>query len=94
MNILIQYVYNIFLIISQIISVLLGGHPDTSVSQRTALAFLAHKDKKTLKEKWFTFQMKLINGIFWNILWKVEKNHCLNSIKGEAKAKEVWNWNK
>lgn len=89
-----QYIYNIFLIMSQLTSTILGGHPDTSMSQRTAQAYLAHKSKGTLKEKWFTFQLKIIDSFFWNKYWKIEENHCLNSLEGESNAKEMWDWKK
>lgn len=89
-----RYLYNWLLLFSQAISVALGGHPDISISQRTALAYLAHKNTGTLKEKWFTFQLKTIDLLFWNRLWKIEKNHCINSLEGEPNAKEIWNWRK
>ncbi len=89
-----QYFYNLFLLLSQTLSVVLGGHPDRSVSQRTGEAYLSHKGKNNLKEKWFTNQMKLIDYIFYNKLWHLEKNHCLNSLDGEANAKQLWNWAK
>lgn len=89
-----QYLYNILVMTSQAFSVILGGHPDRSISQRTGEAFLAHEGKKTFKSYWFLIQMKLIDMLFWNFFFKIEKNHCLNSLKGESTAKELWNWNK
>jgi len=93
-SMIIQYFYNFFLLSSQALSVFLGGHPDRSVSQRTAEAYLAHVYTGTLKEKWFTKQMAAIDYLFWNGLWKTEQNHCLNSLKGEPNAKEIWDWSK
>jgi hypothetical protein len=92
MKLIAQYLYNIFLLTSQTFSVLLGGHPDRSISQRTGEAYLAHKNTGTLKELWFTHQMKLIDALFYNRLYKLEKNHCINSLSGEAGAKEIWDW--
>lgn len=89
-----QYLYNLLLLISQTASTLLGGHPDESISQRTARAYLAHKDRATFKNRWFTIQLKAIDAIFYNRLWKIEQNHCINSLTGEAGAREVWNWSK
>jgi len=89
-----QYIYNLFLLLSQTISVLLGGHPDKSMSQRTAIAYISHKDTNTLKSKWFKIQLNLIDSLFYNKLWRIEKNHCLNSIDGEGNAREIWDWSK
>lgn len=89
-----QYFYNIFLLFSQATSVLLGGHPDQSISQRTGEAYLAHKNRCTFKEKWFTKQMAVIDSLFNNRLWNIEEQHCLNSLNGEANAKQIWNWAK
>lgn len=87
-----QYLYNIVLMISQIFSVLLGGHPDRSISQRTGEAYLAHLGKQNFKEWWFTRQMWAIDYLFWNPLWKFEEKHCINSLEGESVAKELWDW--
>lgn len=92
MKLIAQYFYNLFLLFSQILSVLLGGHPDRSISQRTGEAYLAHRGSGTFKEKWFTYQMKLIDVLFYNKLYKAEKNHCIKSLNGEAGAKEIWDW--
>lgn len=89
-----QYVYNILVMISQFLSVLLGGHPDKSISQRTGEAFLAHVGTGTFKEWWFTRQMDAIDFLFDNPLYCLEKYHCLNSLRGEGTAKEIWDWRK
>lgn len=89
-----QYLYNLFLMVSQIFSVILGGHPDRSISQRTGEAYLAHTGTETFKDWWFTRQMACIDYLFWNPLWKVEQQHCLNSLCGESLAKELWDWKK
>jgi len=91
---MIQYFYNLLLLLSQSISTLLGGHPDESISQRTARAYLAHKNRNTFKARWFTLQLTVIDYMFYNKFWKIEKNHCINSLSGEAGAREIWNWSK
>ena len=89
MNTFCAYLYNWGVLFSQFISVILGGHPDDSISERTARAYLAHLGTGTFKEKWFTCQRKLIDFIVF-----FEDNHTLKSIEDEANAKEVWNWEK
>jgi hypothetical protein len=79
-----QYFYNLAVCISQLLSTTLGGEPDVSISQRTAQAYLFHG-----KGTWWEIQMNLIDFIvFW------EKNHCLNSIKGEKNTRTLWKWDK
>ncbi len=85
-----QYFYNWFVLISQAISVFLGGEPDTSISQRTAIAYNSHKGTGSGKEKWFSFQQKFIDCLLW-VLAR-EENHCQNSIVGENNTKELWKW--
>jgi len=80
--------------LSQVLSVLLGGHPDKSLSQRTAEAHLAHSGRNTVKSRWFKFQMNLIDLLFWNIFWKIEESHCIKSLDGESIAREIWVWSK
>lgn len=79
-----QYLYNIGVSLSQLLSVFLGGEPDESVSQRTARAYLSY-DRKG----WFKFQLEFIDFlVFW------EDNHCLNSLHGEKNTKTLWRWEK
>jgi len=85
-----QWVWNFGVLFSQFISVCLGGHPDHSVSQRTARAYLHYKGSGRWQETWFTWQMAAIDWPF--AVLGVEENHCLNSLNGESGAKEIWNW--
>lgn len=94
MFVLFQYFYNLLVMFSQAGSVFLGGHPDKSISQRTGEAYLAHAGKGTFKARWFEIQNFLIDSFFWNWLWKIEENHCVNSLSGEGTAKEIWDWSK
>jgi hypothetical protein len=94
MKIFAQYCYNLLVMLSQLGSVLLGGHPDKSISQRTGEAFIAHRNTFTFRERWFTAQMQAIDLLFWNRFWKLEEWHCINSLRGESKAKELWDWTK
>lgn len=84
-----QYFYNIGVWLSQTVSVFLGGHPDESVSERTARAYLAHRGRGSWKVYWFWLQMRAIDSLF---ILVGEKNHSLNSLEGEVKAKEIWDW--
>ncbi|NQX99767.1 MAG: hypothetical protein HRT70_01290 [Flavobacteriaceae bacterium] len=81
-----QYLYNLGVSLSQLWSVILGGHPDQSISQRTAKAYLAKPDG------WFKYQRAFIDWILYLLL--KEENHCLNSLKGESRAKSLWDWSK
>lgn len=91
---ILRYAYNFLVLGSQILSVILGGHPDESISQRTARAYLWHKryNYGSFKGIWFEYQMVAIDLLFYNKIWKIEQTHCLNSLTGESNAKEVWNW--
>jgi hypothetical protein len=79
-----QWLYNILVITSQFISVILLGHPDESISQRTGRAYLQNPTG------YFALQLKVIDFIVLVTLG--EKNHCLKSLNGEAHAKEIWDW--
>ena len=66
---------------------ILGGHPDESISQRTARAYLIKGDQSIFgyMRLWIDFWFKLLAG---------EDNHCVNSLGGESNAKELWDWSK
>jgi hypothetical protein len=81
-----QYLYNIGVYLSQSISVFLGGHPDESISQRTGRAYLSGRTG------YIALQLKVIDFLAWIILR--EKNHCVKSLSGEPRAREIWNWDK
>lgn len=89
MNTFCAYLYNWGVLFSQFISVILGGHPDDSISERTARAYIYHKGSNTFKEKWFYYQLKFIDFIIF-----FEDNHTLNSISDECNAKELWKWDR
>jgi hypothetical protein len=82
-----KYLYNWGVLLSQALSVLLGGHPDDSISERTARAYLSRNG-----QGWFATQLKIIDFIVY-VMTK-EKNHCLNSLNDEVRAVELWNWDK
>lgn len=79
-----QYFYNLGVWFSQTISVWLGGHPDESISERVARAYLYKP------ESFFKYLKQAIDVIVYMLIQ--EKNHTINSLNGEARAKEVWNW--
>jgi len=81
-----QYLYNWAVLLSQALSVLLGGHPDESISQRTGRAYLSNP------KGWFRVQRFAIDMLLKALTG--EADHCLNSLKGEANAKELWSWGK
>lgn len=91
-----RYIWNLFVLFSQLINTLIGGDPIESFSQRTARAYWWHKkyNNGQFWHKWFIAQKNLIDLLFYNKLWKIEEDHTLNSIKGERGAGEVWNWNR
>lgn len=91
---MLQYSYNLLVLGSQFISTLLGGDPDTSISQRVGKAYLAHSEKYTIKTRLFKLLKNSIDLLFYNCLWKIEKNHCLNSLQGEKNTKVLWDWSK
>lgn len=76
----IQYVYNFGIMLSQSLSVFLGGDPDESVSSRTGKAAAAGK-------WWFkNVQEPVINAMF------ADKNHCKDAIEPDEGCKEIWHW--
>lgn len=85
MNLFGQYLYNIMVSLSRFISVLLGGHPNESISDRLGECAITCPEKQPFKSMRFCVDalLYLIAG---------EKDHCLNSINGEPKAKELWRW--
>jgi hypothetical protein len=75
-----QYIYNLGLCLSQILSTILGGDPDESVSSRTGKAIRA--------DIWY---FKHMQGPF--IDWFIgAENHCLDSIEDDEGKKGLWNW--
>lgn len=96
MNIVNQYLYNLGVSLSQLLSVLLGGHPDSSISTRSGRALKYYSQSDFLRVtswqyKYFVFQCFIIDAIMYlpdGRQW----DHCLRSIEEEAKAKEIWNW--
>ena len=80
------YLYNLGVVFSQFLSVIVGGHPDESISQRTGRAYLSGRTG------YIRLQKNFIDFMIYLILQ--EKNHCVESLNGEAHAKEIWNWDK
>jgi hypothetical protein len=81
-----QYLYNLGVYLSQSISVVLGGHPDNSISERVGRAYLSGR------RGLISVMRYIIDGLALIILR--EKNHCVESVSGEPRAKEIWNWDK
>jgi hypothetical protein len=75
-----QYIYNWGDVLSQVLSVALGGDPDETVSSRTGKAMEAGI-------WWFVH----VQGPFINFLFQ-DPNHCTDSIEPEEGAKELWHW--
>lgn len=82
-----QYLYNLGVVFSQTLSVLLGGHPDDSISERTARAYLSYKDSGKWQEMFFICLIKIIDTIIF-----FEPNHTMSSLSDERNAKQIWNW--
>lgn len=83
-----QYLYNLILGLDQFINVLLLGDPDESISTRTS------RSLRTGKPKWWVYTLAgVIDFLFYNPLWKAEKDHVMNSFEPDEKAKkELWKW--
>lgn len=75
-----QYVYNIGLILSQILSVILGGDPDETISSRTGKASQAGLP-------WF----EKVQEPFINFMFQ-DENHCAEAIEVDEGCKEIWHW--
>jgi hypothetical protein len=86
-----RYCWNWLVMGSQILSVLLGGHPDESLCQRIAWAYITHKGTNTRKELIFTIAKRCINAPF-KLLG--QEDHVMDSIAGEPWAGTVWDWEK
>lgn len=84
-----RYLQNITLAGSRFVSAVLLGHPDDSISQRTARAWML-SPVHSPRWKWLNFQMLAIDKVF-ELLVR-EENHCLNSLHGESVAIELWSW--
>ena len=77
-----QYFFNFALMLSQVLSVLLGGDPDESVSCRTGKASKAGK-------WWFVkVQEPFINWLFR------DPKHCRKAIEPDEGAREIWHWSR
>lgn len=81
-TILLQYVYNLGVSLSQFGSAVLGGDPDESLSGRTGKASRAGK--------WWHVHVQepAINRLF------KDPKHCFNAIEDDEGAKELWDWSK
>ena len=88
-----QFIYNMFLMIDQALNVFpLLGDPDESISTRCARVICDDR----YEPKWFVIPLaKFIDLLFWNALWKIEKDHIRNSREEtELGLKEIWKWHK
>lgn len=77
-----QYLYNLGVLLSQIINTILGGDPDESFSSRTG--------KAMARGNWVAIN---ILGPFLDLIFS-EKNHALKSIEDDEGKKEIWTWGK
>lgn len=77
---LVQFTYNVGLVLSQVGSVLLLGDPDETISSRTGKASRSGRP-------WF----KKVQEPFINFLFQDDK-HCFNAIEEEEGCKELWHW--
>lgn len=76
-----QYVYNVGLALSQLVSCLIGGDPDESICSRSARGSLAGYPLARY------FFEPLLNGIMGS------PDHCRNSMEpDEDFKKEIWSW--
>lgn len=83
-----QYLYNLILGLDQFINVVLLGDPDESISTRTSRAVRSGKAKP-----WVYPVAEFIDLLFYNKIWKLEKDHVKNSYEPDEKAeKELWKW--
>lgn len=78
----VQLTYNIGLLLSQILSVILLGDPDETVSSRTGKAANAGK-------WWFVY----VQEPFINFLFQ-DKNHCQDAVEEDEGCKQLWDWSK
>lgn len=77
----IQYAYNVALACSQLVSAVLGGDPDESISSRTGKASRAGK-------WWFKAVQEPV------IDFLIVKGHCQQAIEDEEGQKQLWDWAK
>jgi len=77
-----QYVYNIGVMLSQNLSVILGGDPDETVCSRAGKAARAGR--------WWAVHM-LVPFLNW---FMHEENHCAKVIEDDEGKKAVWDWSK
>jgi hypothetical protein len=77
-----QYIYNLGVCFSRVLSTFLGGDPDETLSSRTGKAIVANK--------WFAVNVlgPFIDTIFF------DKGHCLKSIELDEGSKQIWDWSK
>lgn len=80
---IIQYLINLVFAMDQLLSTILGGHPDDTVSQRLGRAVLAGNNKA------YPFA-RAIDFLAWVIAG--EEYHCFSSLHGNSSVKEIWNW--
>lgn len=75
-----QYLYNLGVLLSQVISTLLGGDPGETLSSRTGKAIIGGN--------WFAIY---VLGPFLDLIF-FEPNHAINSIQEDEGKKEIWHW--
>ena len=78
----VQYVFNVGVMLSQNLSVMLGGDPDETVCSRAGKAARAGK--------WWAIHM-LVPFLNW---FMGEPDHCYIVIEDDEGKKAVWDWSK
>lgn len=79
-NKFVQYMYNLVVAFSQLGNTLLGGHPDTSISEKCG-----YRQYKRIEKKHHKLMRKSIDSLF--LLFLREKSHCLESLLGETNSR-------
>ena len=79
-----QYLMNLAMGFDQMLSTILGGHPDDTVSQRLGRAQISGAGPKTL------IAIRFVDLVAWIATGETE--HCVKSLSGKTNARELWNW--
>lgn len=79
-----QYIMNLGIGLDRFLSVILGGHPDDTVSQRLGMAQSAKSKAMFVYISYFVdCGAELLAG---------KENHCAESITGKSNGRQLWNW--
>lgn len=78
-----QYLLNLVFSFDQLLSAILGGHPDETLSQRLGRAHLAGV--------LWTEPMRFVVDLLFYLIEGLP-DHCLRSLSGDSGVREIWNW--